>query len=421
MNKDLEIVIVGFGTKGDVHPLIAIAKELTSRDIVTYFISTNNYEDEIVASGAIFLCASEVDEYSEKIRLKSRTIDPIDYEHIFNTCIIPTFYPTYCRIEEIHKSNKNLVVIRLGVNNGAHLACEKLNLPYFEVALTPIWFQSCCDPGWPLSQLPLPIRFLISKYSGYMNSRRHPHLTRINKERRKVGLPTANSMQNLKIKKPELIFAMFPDWFGSPQADWPKNISVLNFPLQDKVDCKSRESLDSFIAKNLAPLVFTLGSEMFNCEAFFKVAYKVCRILNMPGVFVNPLINEFDLPYNQTILKIEYLDFEYLFPKSSIVIHHGGIGTCAQALLAGKPQVVCPLQYDQPDNGWRISKLGLGGMITKDKITEDNLVAMIREILNSGPVHNNTSTYSSLLQQTSNPISRLVDMVLEYEEAKCLV
>ena len=65
--------------------------------------------------------------------------------------------------------------------------------------------------------------------------------------------------------------------------------------------------------------------------------------------------------------------------------------------------------------------MGLGGMITKDKITEDNLVAMIREILNSGPVHNNTSTYSSLLQQTSNPIARLVDMVLEYEEAKCLV
>jgi UDP:flavonoid glycosyltransferase YjiC (YdhE family) len=415
-DENIAVVIVGFGTKGDVYPLIAIANELTARGIDAHFISTNNYKSEINESGATFFCASEVDEYSEKIRLTSKSIDPIDYDHIFKSCIIPTFHATYCRIEEIYRSNQNLIVIRLGVNNGAHLACEKLNLPYFEVALSPIWLQSCYDPGWPLNQLALPIRYVITKFSGYWNSRRHPYLQQINNERQKVGLPRVSSMNKLKMKQPELIFAMFPAWFGMPQVDWPKNISVLNFPLQDKIDCRSRKSLDSFIHKNFAPLVFTLGSEMFNCEVFFQIAYKVCKRLGISGVFINPLINEFDLPDDASILKIEYIDFGYLFSKSKVVIHHGGIGTCAQAFLAGKPQVVCPLQYDQPDNGWRISKLGVGGMITKDQINETNLSAMIKEILDSEPVHDNANTYSSLLRQIENPISQLVDKVLEYTQ-----
>ncbi|WP_394698486.1 glycosyltransferase [uncultured Desulfobacter sp.] len=34
----------------------------------------------------------------------------------------------------------------------------------------------------------------------------------------------------------------------------------------------------------------------------------------------------------------EYAPFSRLFPKAAAVVHHGGIGTCAQALKAGIPQ-----------------------------------------------------------------------------------
>mgnify|MGYP002635469048 CR=1 FL=1 len=99
------------------------------------------------------------------------------------------------------------------------------------------------------------------------------------------------------------------------------------------------------------------------------------------------------------------------FLKLMLIVQHGGMGTCAQALLAEKPQIVCSLQYDQPDNGWRISKLGVGGMITKDQIIETNLSAMIKEILNSDVVRVNVSTYSSMLYKESNPITKLVDRI----------
>ena len=41
------------------------------------------------------------------------------------------------------------------------------------------------------------------------------------------------------------------------------------------------------------------------------------------------------------------------------MVHHGGIGTCAQALRAGIPQLVLPWGVDQFDNALRLKKLGV--------------------------------------------------------------
>jgi len=41
-------------------------------------------------------------------------------------------------------------------------------------------------------------------------------------------------------------------------------------------------------------------------------------------------------------------------------VHHGGIGTTAEALRAGVPQVIVPLAYDQFDNAARVTALRTG-------------------------------------------------------------
>lgn len=42
------------------------------------------------------------------------------------------------------------------------------------------------------------------------------------------------------------------------------------------------------------------------------------------------------------------VDFRRLFPRASVVVHHGGAGTTGTAFVAGRPQVVCPFVADQP-------------------------------------------------------------------------
>ena len=56
-----------------------------------------------------------------------------------------------------------------------------------------------------------------------------------------------------------------------------------------------------------------------------------------------------------------------LFPYAAAIIHHGGIGTTAQALRAGKPQLVIPFFADQPDNAGRVARLGVGRSLKRKR------------------------------------------------------
>ena len=59
----------------------------------------------------------------------------------------------------------------------------------------------------------------------------------------------------------------------------------------------------------------------------------------------------------------DYAPFSEVFPKAACVVHHGGIGTSAQAMRAGVPQLVMPLAYDQADNGTRMKRLGVARLL----------------------------------------------------------
>jgi UDP:flavonoid glycosyltransferase YjiC (YdhE family) len=57
-----------------------------------------------------------------------------------------------------------------------------------------------------------------------------------------------------------------------------------------------------------------------------------------------------------------------------LVVHHGGAGTTAAGLIAGKPTIIIPHIADQPAWGQRIYELGVGSKpITKKNLSADNL------------------------------------------------
>ena len=51
---------------------------------------------------------------------------------------------------------------------------------------------------------------------------------------------------------------------------------------------------------------------------------------------------------------------DWLFPRVSAVIHHGGAGTTAAALRAGVPSVILPFFFDQGFWGQQLAARGLG-------------------------------------------------------------
>ena len=48
------------------------------------------------------------------------------------------------------------------------------------------------------------------------------------------------------------------------------------------------------------------------------------------------------------VLQLDEVPHDWLFPRMGAIVHHGGSGTTAAALAAGRPQVICPFVADQP-------------------------------------------------------------------------
>ncbi|KEF59768.1 uncharacterized protein A1O9_04616 [Exophiala aquamarina CBS 119918] len=73
---------------------------------------------------------------------------------------------------------------------------------------------------------------------------------------------------------------------------------------------------------------------------------------------------------------------DWLFQHVSCVVHHGGAGTTAAGILAGRPTVVVPFFGDQPFWGSMTARAGAGPMpVAYKNLTADKLAESIKEAL----------------------------------------
>jgi sterol 3beta-glucosyltransferase len=74
---------------------------------------------------------------------------------------------------------------------------------------------------------------------------------------------------------------------------------------------------------------------------------------------------------------------DWLFPQVAMVVHHGGAGTTAAGLRAGKPSTICPFMADQPF--WRrlIHHQGVGPeLIPQFNLNADRRAEAIQTAVN---------------------------------------
>jgi UDP:flavonoid glycosyltransferase YjiC (YdhE family) len=70
-----------------------------------------------------------------------------------------------------------------------------------------------------------------------------------------------------------------------------------------------------------------------------------------------------------------YVPHSLVFSRAAAIIQHGGMGTSGQALRAGKPQLVVPFFGDQPDNGGRLSRLGVARVLARKRYNAERAAA----------------------------------------------
>jgi UDP:flavonoid glycosyltransferase YjiC (YdhE family) len=82
------------------------------------------------------------------------------------------------------------------------------------------------------------------------------------------------------------------------------------------------------------------------------------------------------------VCEVKFVDYDWLFPRVSTVVHQGGVGTASFCLTAGLPQVVVPYCLDHRFWGWRLQELGVAPRaLPRHKLTASALALTVRQVV----------------------------------------
>jgi rhamnosyltransferase subunit B len=112
------------------------------------------------------------------------------------------------------------------------------------------------------------------------------------------------------------------------------------------------------------------------------------------------------------VLACDYVDLGHLLPKSRLLVHHGGIGTCAQAIRAGIPQLSRPLHIDQFENAYRVHTLGLGTYLFKERFNGRVCQEQLAKMLRRAPQMKTLANYAKQVR-SDNGLERAARVILE--------
>ena len=123
---------------------------------------------------------------------------------------------------------------------------------------------------------------------------------------------------------------------------------------------------------------------LFRSRRWLARALLATRRLGRRAVLLTPHREQVP-PLPADALWLPYVALGTLLPHSAALVHHGGIGTTAEALRAGVPQVIVPLAYDQFDNAARVEALAAGKRVQGGAAgaRPRALAAALRGVLNS--------------------------------------
>ena len=265
---------------------------------------------------------------------------------------------------------------------------EQLNIPAFRIGyqpVTPTRAFPAPSVGW--ANLTAPINYLTHIAIGQFVW--HSFRKQLNQFRRETlhltNLALRGSYAIQDAEPIPVLYGFSPSIIPKPN-DWGEHIHVTGYWFAPAAaEWHPPSALLDFLDAGPPPVYVGFGS-MGNpeAEATTKIVVDgICKT-GQRGVLAAGWggLKQTDLPDN--IFLIKSAPHTWLFPKMSVVVHHGGAGTSAAGLLAGVPTVVVPHFADQFFWGHQIHKLGIGpNIIPRKHLTPERLARDIKTCLNT--------------------------------------
>lgn len=406
MIAPLKFLLVPMGSAGDVHPLTWLARLLHARGHEVVLVVGSAAEAIAQRSGVPYRAIGDAAEQEAIIR------NPDLWHPRKAFPLIAAMLPQYARqmvpvLEELLEPGRT-VILAGSLAYGARIAGERQGVPVFTVDLQPSLMMSVEEPpvlvAWA-QWLPGSPRWVRRAFFGIGNWQVNRLMAGLVKVESEFGIePRPSGSRHDWWHAPDGVICLYPSWFARKASDWPENAVLTRFPLYDEAEVLARdEALEAFLAAGDPPVVITPGSANAHAGPFLKEAVSGVLAAGRRGIVATRYPQQFPPNLPGTVKAFEYVPFGRVFPRAAAVVHHGGIGTTAQCLAAGVPQLIMPMAHDQPDNAHRIKKMGVGTHLYPKAFTARRIAAAVKQLIDSAEVQRACALYREKARDQMTP------------------
>jgi UDP:flavonoid glycosyltransferase YjiC (YdhE family) len=386
-----KIVLSTLGSHGDIHPFIALGKALKSRGYAPVLATTDLYREVAEREGLAF-CAVRPSQH-EVLQSLGLTIEELARKTLADDTYLIRLIQTslaasYADLLPIVEDADLVLTHRIAY--AAKCAAEKCSVPHVDIALSPMLFFSADDP--PFGG-PAPFARNLSRVGRAWNRSLYrliktlarPYCREALRFRAEIGLPANGDVPFLQDSVACAGFGLFSPLLAPAQPDFPGAAAIIGSTFHDGGETAPLDiELEDFLSAGEPPLVMTLGSfAALEGAKILRGGVEAARRLHRRVLVIagREDAKNFAHQAGPDVLVRGYAPHSTVFSRAAVVMHHGGVGTAAQALRSGRPQLIIPFFADQPDNAGRIARLGCARVLPRRNFTARRAAAHLQALL----------------------------------------
>ena len=350
-------------------------------------ISNPHFREDILSSGLEFVGISTVEEYDRLTRNPDMWRPLRGLGLVLRDGAVAFRHELYDRIVENHDPGRTVIGAH-GLDLASRVAAEALGVPVSSVVYAPMALWSDRSPPRLPISLPGPIWLSRVQYrlSEWLLSKRLVGRA-VDELRERVGLPAIDRPYFDWYYGVAPPLCLFPEWFAPNPGDWPQETELTGFPLWDRGgNQKLPDEILRFLDAGEAPIVFTPGSANRFGDSFFATAVSACERLGRRGVLLTKYEDHLPRRLPDAVRHCGFVPLSHLLPRAAAFAHHDGVGSCAQGLAAGVPQLIRPQGFDQFDNAMRLRRLGVAEEISPRRFATGEVATALDRLLSNKTV-----------------------------------
>jgi sterol 3beta-glucosyltransferase len=306
---------------------------------------------------------------------------------------------------------------------GAPDFAEKLGVPCMLAFWLPLYVPTTRFPAMGFPELPLGpgyrwLTYLIIRRILLIMSRR------VGKWRIRNGLSPRSPGSRMRLPDGRPIPALhgFSRHIIPRPEDWPETAIVTGFWfLNQAEDWNPPRSLTEFLSRGEPPVYFGFGSIFGRYpKQVTEILLEAVRRTGVRAIFARGWggLEPNDSAQSESVMFIEAAPHGWLFPRVSAIVHHGGCGTTAAGLLAGKPNIICPFFGDQPFWGRHVERLRVGpSPIPQKRLSVESVCHAIDTVINDASMRQNAAVLGRRLGKEDG-ISNAVAFITQWMKDK---